>query len=171
MVSVTAPLTVSPALYAFFSAEERRLCRDTLSLVEWLSVPSRRPDVHDFAFVVFPVAKAYEGFLRDYFFQVGLITNRDYEGKHFRIGRSFNPDLPQRLRDESWVYDDVAKFCSPEVARELWNAWIDGRNHLFHYYPHDRYSITYEQSVELVWVMIQAMEQALQCDWSRGRRA
>lgn len=165
MIDVTVPLTVSPALYAFFSPGQRQLCRDTLALVEWLSLPSNRPEVQDYSFVVFSLAKAYEGFLKDYFFQAGLITARDYEGKHFRIGRSFNPDLPQRLRDEFWIYDDVAKLCSEATARQLWQAWIDGRNHLFHYYPHDRYVLTYEKSLERVWELIRAMEDALQCEW------
>lgn len=165
MRNVTAPLTVSPALYSFLSVEARALSRDSLSLVEWLSVPSHRPEVKDFAFVVFPMAKAYEGFLRNYFFQMGLISSQDYEGKHFRIGRSFNPDLPPRLRDNDWVFDDVARLCSPEVARQLWQAWIDGRNHLFHYYPHGRYKLTYEGSVARVWQLIEAMEAAMECEW------
>lgn len=165
MYVVPAPLSISPALFTFFSNEERHLCRDTLSMVEWLSVPSRRPEVHDFSFIVFPLAKAYEGFLRDYFFQAGLISKRDYEGKYFRIGRSFNPDLPNRLRDEDWIYDDVARLCSEETARDLWKAWIEGRNHLFHYYSHDRYCLTYEEAVERVWMLVDVMEKAMQCSW------
>ncbi len=166
--AVSTPLSLSTALYNFFSPEAREHCRDTLELIEWLTLPSNRPEVHDFSFIVFPVAKTYEGFLRDYFYQAGLIDKRDYEGKYFRIGRSFNPDLPQRLRDEEWIYDDVANLCSPEVARQLWKAWIEGRNHLFHYYPHGRYCLTYEQAVERSWMLIQAMESALQCDWIRS---
>jgi hypothetical protein len=167
MMRVTAPLTVTPALYAFLSPEERRLCRDTLEMAEWFALPSRRPEVHDYAFLVFPAAKAYEGFLRDFFFQAGLISSRDYEGKHFRIGRSFNPDLPERLRDDTWVYDDVARLCSDEVARDLWQSWIDGRNHLFHYYSHERYCLTYEQAVAISWRLLESMESALKCDWRR----
>lgn len=165
MVFVSIPLSVSPTLYAFFSPAERRLSRDTLALIEWLAVPSNRPEgVQDFAFIVFPLAKAYEGFLRDYFFQAGLISSHDYEGKHYRIGRSFNPDLPPRLRNEWWIYDDVERMCSPEVARQMWQAWIDGRNHLFHYYPHEKYELTYEEAVQRVWQLIEAMEAALACD-------
>lgn len=157
------PLQVSQALYAFFSEESRRLSRESLALAEWLAVPSARPPIKDFSFVVFPIAKAYEGFLRDYFFQVGLIPEREYQSKHFRIGRSFNPDLPNRLRTEEWIFDDVANACSPEVARNLWQAWIEGRNHLFHYYEHGRYSLTYEAAVSRIWQLIEAMEEALEC--------
>lgn len=167
MSYVTKALHISPSLFTFFSPEERQLCRDSLNLVEWLSVPSRRPEVHDYAFVVFPLAKAYEGFLRDYFFQAGLISDRDYEGKYFRIGRSFNPDLPNRLRDHEWIYDDVAQLCSEDMARDMWKAWIEGRNHLFHYYPHSRYDLTYEEAVDRVWMLIEVMEQAMECDWRK----
>lgn len=132
--------------------------RESLALVEWLAVPSHRPEVKDYAFVVFSLAKAYEGFLRDFFFHHHLISAEDYQGKHFRIGRSFNPDLPPRMRNDVWIYDDVERLRSPEIARQLWQAWIDGRNHLFHYYPHTKYVLSYEQAVERILQMIEAME-------------
>lgn len=156
-------LQVSPALYDFLSQESRRLARESLSLIEWLALPAARPPIKDFSFAVFPIAKAYEGFLRDYFYQVGLLTEKEYQDKHFRIGRSFNPDLPNKLRNEDWIYDDVAGACSEKVARDLWDAWVQSRNHLFHYYAHGKYQVTYEGAISRISQLIQAMEAALEC--------
>jgi hypothetical protein len=41
---------------------------------------------HDYAFVVFPAAKAYEGFLKKVLFDLKLITKQQYLGDRFRIG-------------------------------------------------------------------------------------
>ena len=53
---------------------------------------------HDYSFVVFPTAKAYEGFLKKMFFDLGFITEEDYRGKRFRIGKALNPFLEKNLR-------------------------------------------------------------------------
>ncbi len=65
---------------------------------------------HDYSFVVFPAAKAYEGFLKKMFLDLGFITNEDYLGKRFRIGKALNPFLEERLRDRESVYDQNCKI-------------------------------------------------------------
>lgn len=163
-------LRVSPELYSFLSEEEQHLVRDALELLSWSESPSKRPDVHDFSFIVFPLAKAYEGFLKDFFFKIGLITQQEYEGRYFRIGRSFNPDLPPRLRDEEWIYDDASKMCSPEMTRAMWQIWIDARNHLFHYFPHERYVVSFEEARELCARLLKVMEECLRCQVDYSKR-
>jgi len=66
---------------------------------------------HDYSFIVFPVAKAYEGFLKKLFYDMSFINENDYYGNRFRIGKSLNPNLDKDHRDEGWVYDDLEKFC------------------------------------------------------------
>lgn len=92
----------------------------------------------DYSFVVFPVAKAYEGFLKKVLFDAGLITDYQLRGRHFRIGRSLNPDLPIRFRDEDWLFDDLDSLFSGNgevnLARNVWEAWSKGRNRVFHYF-------------------------------------
>ena len=46
------------------------------------------PAYHDYGFVVFASAKAYEGFLKKLFLDMGLITKQQFESDHFRIGRA-----------------------------------------------------------------------------------
>jgi len=50
---------------------------------------------HDYSFVVFPLAKAYEGFLKKVLVEMGLSDKETVYGRHFRIGKSLNPDLPK----------------------------------------------------------------------------
>ena len=155
---------LSSVLFMYLEAEQQRLIRDSLILIEYFESCSPRPDqVHDYAFVVFPLAKAYEGFLKTYFYRNDLITDKVYSGRHFRVGRSFNPDLPDTLRDEYWVYDDVARRCGEELAHDMWQVWLDARNHLFHYFPDEKYDLTLEEARSLVQHSLAVMRRAVLC--------
>lgn len=103
-------------------------------------------DLYDYSYVVFPAAKAYEGFLKYYFFTQGLITKKTYEGKRFRIGRALNPDLHPNGQDEYWLYDDISKRCGAEVARELWDTWLTCRNQVFHFFPNKENPLSLDQA-------------------------
>lgn len=118
----------------------------------------------DYAFVVFPMAKAYEGFLKKYLYDLGLITLSEYHGNHFRIGRSLNPDLPEKFRDEHWIYDDLeVKFAEKDksLASFLWSAWRMGRNALFHYFPTNQEIINLEEANNRLQMLKDAMSRAV----------
>jgi hypothetical protein len=89
----------------------------------------------DYSFITFPMAKAYEGFLKQYLFELGLISQKTFEGKRFRLGRALNPDIRDNQRDEFWLYDDVSRMCGEELSRALWETWLECRNRVFHYFP------------------------------------
>ncbi|KKU25110.1 MAG: hypothetical protein UX34_C0003G0035 [Candidatus Woesebacteria bacterium GW2011_GWF1_46_13] len=94
---------------------------------------------HDYAFVVFPAAKAYEGFLKKLFLDLGWITENDYFGKRFRIGKALNPSLEPELRQREGVYDKIVEFCrGRELADELWEVWKQARNSTFHWFGFPR---------------------------------
>lgn len=118
---------------------------------------------HDYAFVVFPMAKAYEGFLKKYLLQKGLITEQTYFSRKFRIGRSLNPDIPFRQRDEEWVYDNVVLQCGQDAAKLLWKAWIEGRNLLFHSFPDHRHLLGMNQARERILLIVTAMDALMKC--------
>lgn len=157
---------LSSELLSFLLPDHRDLIQDSLLLMEQqrqlLDEPATTsvPPISDFSFILFPMAKAYEGFLKLYFLRLGIITDAQYRGQSFRIGRSFNPDIVDRLRDHDWLYDDVARLCSPDVARQLWQLWLDGRNHLFHFFPNDRYQLTYMEAEKLLRRFLVVMEDA-----------
>jgi len=104
-----------------------------------LQLLDREKDTHttftDYSFILFPIGKAYEGFLKQLLLEFHLINSITYNSKKFRIGRSLNPDISFAQRDKWWLYDDLARNCGPEVARAIWNVWITCRNQVFHYFP------------------------------------
>ncbi|KKP23141.1 MAG: hypothetical protein UR11_C0001G0115 [Candidatus Woesebacteria bacterium GW2011_GWC1_30_29] len=125
------------------------------------NLPAGSKVFHDYSFVVFPSAKAYEGFLKKVFLDMGFITNEDYLGKHFRIGKSLNPYLEERFRNGESVYDRLVKFCGgKELADTLWNAWTTSRNLVFHWFPNEKKAISFEEAEVRIKLIIDAMDMA-----------
>ena len=117
----------------------------------------------DYSFIVFPMSKAYEGFLKKLFFDMKLISQETYEGHRFRIGRALNPDVSENQRDQYWIYDDLERVCSPEVAKQLWEAWLHCRNKVFHFFPKDKGLLNYQQATEKIEELNSAMKAAVEC--------
>jgi hypothetical protein len=114
----------------------------------------------DYSFIVFPMAKAYEGFLKDFFLKIGLINQQTYTDKRFRIGKAINPDISPSHRDNEWLYDEIAHMCGPELSREMWNTWLECRNQLFHYFPGNEKRIVLseaERKIEMIANMMNGM--------------
>ena len=120
---------------------------------------------HDYAFVVFPAAKAYEGFLKKLFLDLGWISENDYFGKRFRIGKALNPSLEPELRQKEGVYDKIVEFCQGrELADQLWETWRQARNSTFHWFPKEKNAISSDEAKEKVVMVITAMDAAFrQC--------
>jgi hypothetical protein len=118
---------------------------------------------HDYAFVVFPAAKAYEGFLKKIFLDMGFITEEDYYGKHFRIGKALNPSLEPRFREAESVYDKLVSFCQGEdLPKTLWTTWKHARNMVFHWFPDEKNAITFPEAKRLVYEIFDSMDLAFQ---------
>lgn len=152
---------VPQSVQQFLPPEIAELVDDSLRLWQFHHEHSSQLELNDYSFIIFPLAKAYEGYLKIFFFQTGILQKDVYHARNFRIGRSFNPDLVPRLRDELWLYDDVARMCGEDVARELWQIWLDARNHLFHFFPGDRYVLTLKDANNLLHRVLDAMALAL----------
>lgn len=117
----------------------------------------------DYSFVVFPMAKAYEGFLKQYLLELHLLSLEDYHDKRFRIGRALNPDLRNRQRDEQWLYDDIVRLCSRELGRLLWDTWLQCRNRVFHFFPGSSQRVSLQSAGEYLLLIVTAMTEARQC--------
>jgi hypothetical protein len=116
---------------------------------------------HDYAFVVFPAAKAYEGFLKKLLLDVGFISEEDYLGKRFRIGKALNPALEKDIREREGVYDKLVEiYGGKELADKLWDTWKSCRNLLFHWFPNERNAISLEEAEDRIWSIINAMDLA-----------
>ncbi len=113
----------------------RDLMAQSFELLERESGRAGEFRFHDYGFVVFPAAKAYEGFLKKVFLEMGLINELQYRGEHFRIGRALSPTLPKRYR-AGWVYGKLVNSCGGDVLPlKMWKVWKDARNRVFHFFP------------------------------------
>ncbi len=120
---------------------------------------------HDYSFVVFPASKAYEGFLKKFFLDLGFIGQDDYFGKRFRVGKALNPALGKKYRKES-VYVKLANYCGGvELADRLWDTWKTCRNLLFHWFPKEKKAISFEDSIKCVIKITSSIDAAFrECD-------
>lgn len=143
----------------------QQLVRTSISLSEELKPPHKQ--IADYSFLVFPMAKAYEGFLKKFLIDTNVLHAHIVDEPHFRIGRSLNPQLPHRLRDEQWVYDDLVGKCTvmggDQLADTLWTAWTEARNGVFHYWSVRPLNLSYPQACESIERLIQAIEKAVHC--------
>lgn len=115
---------------------------------------------NDYSFVVFPFAKAYEGFLKQMFLDAGFITERDYTSDHFRVGKVLSPNLQRRLGTRS-VYRKITSSVGVELAERVWNTWKSGRNEVFHYYPHNLRSLTLAEAESMIDIIVKTMEEVV----------
>lgn len=124
-------------------------------------LPGGKREFDDYSFVVFPAAKAYEGFLKKFFLELKFITEEDYYGKHFRIGKALNPSLSKELRSEG-VYDKIAEYChGQELADKLWEAWKLSRNLTFHWFPNEKNAITLPEAGERIEMIINVIDETI----------
>lgn len=112
----------------------------------------------DFSFLVFPMSKAYEGFLKKIFYDLQLINRETYQGRRFRIGRAFNPDVREYQRDEDWLYDDVERKFGKDVARQLWNTWLECRNRVFHFFITEKQALNLEEAIAKIGMITNSMQ-------------
>lgn len=140
--------------YQYLDQCQRALAETSFALLEH---SSHLHDLKDYSFIVFPMAKTYEGFLKKVLFDHSLIDKSTYEGRRFRIGRALNPDVRNHQRDQDWFYDDIARIYGAEIAREMWNTWLSCRNHVFHYWPDCEQFLTIKEARERLEMMINVM--------------
>ena len=149
----------SSALWQYLSTHQQELIEDGERLFE--EALTQTQPLHDYSYLIFPYAKAYEGFLKKLFFDLGFIDEQTYRGERFRIGRALNPSLEKALRYES-IYDKLVGYCGGrDLADELWHVWKKGRNLLFHYFPHNVNKLTFAKAQDIRDEMLSAMSQAL----------
>src|SRR5574344_751804 len=115
----------------FLSQHQQNLLSDVETVLKRVDSTD---NIHDYSFFVAQISKAYEGFLKDFFLKIGIISENDYESDRFRVGKTLNPSL--RYKRFS-VFQKLADIHNDgeELAEELWSAWKFGRNEIFHYFP------------------------------------
>jgi len=144
--------------WGYIEDDIKELLREAQLLYNKASVWEEK--FHDYAFIVFPAAKAYEGFLKKLFLDLGFISEDDFYGKRFRIGKALNPSLEANLRRES-VYDRLVGFCGgPSLADKLWETWKYSRNLVFHWFPKEKNAITLPEAKDRLGMVIDSLDAA-----------
>ena len=116
---------------------------------------------HDYAFILFPAAKAYEGFLKKLFLDLGFITREDYYGKRFRIGKALNPSLEPIYRDKEGVYHKLVEYCGGDsLAKKLWQTWKKCRNLIFHWFPDEKNAVGKDEARRRLLLIAEVMDEA-----------
>ncbi|MEK7504633.1 MAG: hypothetical protein AAB550_04015 [Patescibacteria group bacterium] len=141
--------------WAYMDEPMRDLIRESIDL---LKIDN---NYHDYGFVVFPAAKAFEGFLKKLFYNLEIITKQQYQGDRFRIGKALNPNLPKRYQHD-WVFDKLTDYCGgTNTPLLLWEAWKQCRNMVFHYYPEHAKMTTRQEAHEKINLITESMAKAL----------
>jgi hypothetical protein len=151
--------------YTYLNDDHKAIIRTAVALGE---KEEELKDLEDYSFIVFLMAKVYEAFIKKYLLDFGLIDERLYRSKRFRIGRALNPDVRTSHRDEWWLYDDIVESCGAEVAQSLWSAWLEGRNRVVHSFPGEKSLYNREKMEERVSLLVNAMEMAQSCAINNG---
>jgi hypothetical protein len=146
-------------LWQYLSAPQRVLAQDGAFLVADTAVHHDLPPT-DYSYIVFPFAKLYEGFLKQLFRDLGIMTEREYKSDHYRIGRALSPGMVGRLRGRS-AYGQVSERYGKDLATRLWHAWKNGRNMVFHYFPDNYRALTLDEAKLLITVLCDAMNDAV----------
>ena len=113
----------------------------------------------DYSFLIFPFAKAYEGYLKQLFRDVGFISRLDYISDHLRLGKLMSPNLIDRLGDRS-LYKLIRQHSTTELADLIWETWKMGRNQIFHYFPHNIKGVSFEEAEKIINRIITTMREA-----------
>ncbi len=147
-------------LWQYMSPMQRQLAIDGQLLIE---DRERHPNEHlsDYSYLVFPFAKLYEGFLKELFRDLSIITEREYASAHFRLGKVLSPNLVRRLGNRS-AYNTITKRYNETLANTLWNTWKQGRNLVFHYFPHNVRRLTLAEAKQIVDMIVDSMAVAVE---------
>lgn len=111
---------------------------------------------HDYSFIIAPLSKAYEGFLKDFFLKINLINQSQYQSDRFRVGKVLNPSLRYKRFSVFQKLTDISPQ-GEELAEILWTAWKHGRNKVFHYFPGVTENINSTEATDKINTLLKAI--------------
>jgi hypothetical protein len=154
----------SSSLWRYLTPEIKGLISDGEAVLGMAERYKSDPEITDYSFIVFSFAKAYEGFLKKFLLDSGLIKEGEYYGDDLRIGRVLNPHY---ISQKGNIFSKICDRSKGgrEFSTNLWRMWKRGRNTVFHYFPHNFRKLEYEEALKISEELIEAMERTLNhCD-------
>lgn len=140
----------------FLTPTQASLVTDVQTILDRLQ---KFDHISDYSFLVSPISKCYEGFLKDFFLKIHIIDRYSYESDRFRVGKTLNPSLRYKrfsIYQKLINYDEKGE----ELAEILWNAWKYGRNEIFHYFPNSVKNLTREEAEDRIYLLLSAIIKA-----------
>lgn len=107
----------------------------------------------DYSFVVFPFAKAFEGFIKQFLLDIHLINRQQYNSDHIRVGKLLSPETGHYMHNDS-IYNQLSNIIGKDAADTIWITWKYCRNQVFHYYPHNSKSLTLNEAKERIHLVL-----------------
>ncbi len=151
---------LNPEFWNYLSETQKDLILEGDYLMDHV-IPHSKHNFKDYSFLVFPYAKTYEGYLKQLFLDVHFINHLDYISDHFRLGKFLSPNLIDKLEDRS-LFVQIREGSNNDIADRVWDAWKTARNQVFHYYPHNVKSVSYERaqemSTQILTIMLETYE-------------
>ena len=154
-------MTVDTSLFQqaqqyLFNSQQKEFLKDIEIILQRLG---QEDSISDYSFIVSPAAKAYEGFLKDFFLKTHIIDQYSYESDRFRVGKTLNPSL--RYKRYS-IYQKLANIHQEgeELAEILWSAWKRGRNEIFHFFPGSSHNLDRADAEERINLILKAIIKA-----------
>ena len=124
----------------------------------------REQKVSDYSYLVFPFAKAYEGFMKKLFLDMKIIDEKDFYGDEIRVGRILSPRY-RKSHAREFNRTCLKETKAVDLADDLWATWHRGRNRVFHYFPHNFRRLNYEEALDIIQEIGSRMEEAIvECD-------
>jgi len=143
-------------LWKYMSKGQRDLIEEGRYLLEDV-IKHGKYQFRDYSFLVFPYAKAYEGFLKQILLDTNFISRLDYISDHFRLGKVLSKNLVRKLGDKS-VYQKLCDNSGCELADDIWETWKKCRNEVFHYFPHNVRSLSLPEAEQIIAKIMKTME-------------
>jgi len=144
------------ALWAYIPSEIKKLIIDGEIILTFVYENKPKSYISDYSFLVFSFAKAYEGYLKFYFMDLNVISEEDYYSNTIRIGRILNPHFLES-KENIFRKLEAHKQIKKKVPAQLWKAWKQGRNLVFHYFPQNYRRLSYNEALDIINIIIDAM--------------
>lgn len=136
----------------YLKNDQDQLIDDVENILKYLS----QYQISDFSFVVAPAAKAYEGYLKDFFFDLDIIDENSYHSDRFRVGKTLNPSLRYKRFSIYKKLTDI-NVNGEKLAEKLWSAWKQGRNEIFHYFPDNVKKLSLTEAQDRITLILKAI--------------
>jgi len=136
----------------YLSKEQMVLLDDVQYLLKILP----KNHINDHSFLVSSVSKAYEGYLKNFFYKIGIISSEEHDSDRFRVGKTLNPSLRYKRFSVFQKLSDL-DTTGEELAETLWDAWKFGRNEIFHFFPGKIKYLTREEAEDRIHLLLNAI--------------